>query len=1259
LLSLVTFLVSLNCGKISLDRGFLVQYLYTAQYPSIGPLKLEEKGVVVKSSLRLESRELEFGETNPKSSDVYPALFFNFYSKVAAFNTALKKPDEAVIRFFSSKEDLERKLDRYRRAQDICENMAICHSLLALIHWLYPNHRGYDRLKNATEMYEHAVDATSSSEYSLSETFVIGLFIQLRVLPFLIRSGRPLTENMTKARRLAIWLLSILESPFSGSYVDETNRTPELHHLKPEQIDGFRGILLDGLGFSYWQLERNVEVSLEYLQISVNSLLEVDKRISKKGGRGARRRSPSGFKESKTRNRFKIPNTDNDLTDSMRNFYHAMTSQAFWDLGHSFEGLADKSEGEEMIRLNRRARANYERSYSFAKRTTLDNYKGLGAYMIAATYETETQFETEKRKIRSLLKKAVMIGDEALDWLSLWSTYESDFLGGSWIAACYARLADYSNPKLRQKYMRHSLMLARKAEELLAEDESNVGGKLFGTIQIGDTFFRISDHYKRLATSQRSELVSPMDSPTREKTLVIEPLKKSLEYALKSKVYFSEEKEREGKKSIEARLLAADSCYELSSCNISEGERKTYFDLGKKMCNEALAISRKNQWNESIAESNWLLAQIMDLEGNYNESANRYLEAYESYEKSRAESGHGINLYQSFAKYMLAWNRIELAKIAHVSSRFEKAASLYSEASRLISETKDWSKGSRLFLAESLIERAEAKSFEGESVRESINLFDHAVTNLSKFYEEAKKDSASYLPAFSALAQQLIIFCRARMKLEDSKEAYRIGDIERSISGLSNAEAMFNDLALNPIISDPVRSNELQSMASLCKALISFQKAQIRNDPELYLEARKIFGRASEESKSKTLQPLLAGLASFASFLFYSNQVEKSLDSKLDIDLVRECNKALQIADSNFKKLGNKSFLNILKASKQILDASIKMSSADREVEDIEMKAKLYAEAHRSLTQASRYYKLVGSSRRLEEALKMISAVRNRQSLIPIAHDIIAEIASNQIIYAAIASSSMIEQAPHTSSRGISSTYVSLDCEITKQYTEIGVVSKISFTLSNLGRDPITAVKIEGTVPEEFEILDSQLGVADRHSLKLNRQIAPGTTTHFTLSYRPSQAGEFSWHPALIYLDPSRNFRVAKSQIVRSVVENRKTHDFEGLLKLKTDLDSQFEIIKRKLANANDVDHERLTNEMYTVKEKISRIDEEFLRTKHEYDQMSEELKKIQLDIESLESRKTQGAENSEEIANLKAEEKLLQSRIDRRRLLLQQAQLL
>ncbi|MDG6998905.1 MAG: hypothetical protein JRN15_07310 [Nitrososphaerota archaeon] len=1138
--------------------------------------------------------------------------FLLAYSQVTAFTTTLQKPNEAVDLFLSSKLELEEDLKNLCTKQDKTsdEEIPIYHALLSLIHWLYPNHEGYDRLKNASLMLKHSLDATSLSKTKISESYVIGLFVQLRVLPFLIRSKQPLTEVCAKARETALSIIEALDDP-NSELIKNAERL---------QTDAFKGLLYDGLGFSYWQLERDSSTALRYLQLSTEHFVRVDEQLPRK------RKRP-------------IQDEEELYEDLSRVFCSAFTSVAYWDLGLCKESLADKLEGEEMVELIKKARSDYQNSYSFALRTSWNNYKGLSAYMVASSFATESERETDQKKIKALLRNAITIGDEALRWLSLWSTHESDFLGGSWIAVYYGRFADYSSARQKRRYMLRSIDLAKRAERLLKKKEVKLGR--WSPVQISDIFYRNSDYYRKLAANQRSSLKDT--SYLSEKKLVIEPLRKSLKYSIKSKAYCKED--RFSKRAVDSCLLAADVCNELLGCSLSQGEKETLVTLGKRTCNEAISISKSNNWNESVAESHWLLAQILDRQGNYSKSASHYLNAYEFYQMAKRSAQYTRRAYQDFEYYMLAWNKIELAKLAHRSSKFEKASDLYSEAAKLILLTEQWSNMAELFLAEYFIERAESNAL-SDKAELSIESFDEAISHLAKFLHH---EAPELLP-FNTLARQLTSFCRARIILEKSKEHYRIGEIEQSLLGLASAETMFEELASNQKAIDELRANELRSMASLCNALQNFQRAQVTGDGELYLEARKTFSDAAEQSKSKSLRPLLMGLAGFAAFLFYSKQVEKSLETKLNVDEVVECDKALKIAESNFRKVGNKSFLNILKASKHILDATIKMSAAEREVERTQVKASLYMEAQKSLSLASKYYNLVGSSKRLKEALRMISAVRTHQKLMPLAHDIIAEVASNQIIYAAIARSSVIEQTPYSTSRGLRTAYILLECSIDKSFTQAGEPTKISFGVWNLGHEPVIVVKLDEVVPENFEILESPYKFVDGNSLKLNTRLEPSSSKQINLTCRAKSTGSFSWRPSLIYLDSSKNYGMVRGQLIRSVIEPAKTRDFVNLSKLKCDLERELD----QILTQNPAEIEKI----YTVREKISAIEEEFLRTKNEYDSMVSELEKTKLDIQYLIESGKQSIREGEK-ADLEAEAKLLELRIERRRSLLKQARLL
>ncbi len=255
-------------------------------------------------------------------------------------------------------------------------------------------------------------------------------------------------------------------------------------------------------------------------------------------------------------------------------------------------------------------------------------------------------------------------------------------------------------------------------------------------------------------------------------------------------------------------------------------------------------------------------------------------------------------------------------------------------------------------------------------------MFSGAKESLSALELELSHEDTIEAKSFTRLGRHLSLFCDARILLEKSKEDFRTGNVERSVTGLSEAEAAFSKLSCDFSLTDQLEANELMSLASLCSALKYFQRAQIDGDAALILKAENIFSEASERSKSASLKPLLKGLSCFAAFLYSSKLVEQSLDSSIDVERLTECSRVIDSAERILSKLGNRSFLSMLRASKHILDASIKISAAEREVEDHESKANLYSQAQRSLSLASKYYSELGSSEKMKESLRLLSTVK-------------------------------------------------------------------------------------------------------------------------------------------------------------------------------------------------------------------------------------------------------------------------------------------
>ena len=1198
------------------------------------------------ASGKLQGREKK-GIIAPSSKTI-----FDYYAEVPALVKISKRPGEALRLFQKAKDGLEEKLkDSYAKLRpplgaekhqrsDGQSPIASYHALLALVLWLFPNNAKLSRVDQASSMFNHASAAVVTSSKSGStqiEPLAIGLLVQLRILPFLIRSKKVNEAQLTRIRQVAS---SLSEQLLLDKQVSTTNLGDSTIHIPiRSQRHDIAGLLLEGIGFSYFQFERNSNVAANFLSRASGLLSETTKNQITRIGR---RR-----KDSQKENYAKL------------SFYRAITAVAFWDLGASYESMAEGSEGDDMLSFVRLTRANYEKARYFAKLTPWHIYSALSAYNESGTYAKESEYQPDARKAREFMKKAVRLGDEALVFFGLWSAYEADFMGGSWVAAFYQQLAALSESRTGKKLMAHSLSLAKKAEKLM--NEGRLKNLRYNDANVGDVFFNIAEYYKKAALKDIREDRRKSSSKDRES---INTLRKALDNCLKSRSFFREE--RHSNRAVEALLLGGDICYELmNSLNLGPAQKEYYARLAKRQCTNSIKISSKVNWNERVAEANWRLAQIFDREGRFEDSASYFLKAHESYDFARKSSEHG-RVFESLVNYMLAWNRIELAKVAHRSSNFSIASKNYLDASRFVAETKRWNHVSHLFRAESLMDSGEQASLEDRS-QESIDYFSKAIESLSRYTLEIKNSEYSYggLSSGTESASLLTIFCRARMILEKSKDDYRLGNVAQSINGLESAEGMFRDLALSSSLrSDPLRANELESLSSLCKAMKSFQRAQLLDDPNMYTDARQIFESASVASNSKTLKPLLSGLGHFAAFLYYSKQLEKSLETSLDPEKIVECDEALEHAEVMFRKLGNKSFLNMLRASKHILDATIKMNAAEREMEDAETRTRLYTQAQRSLSAASRYYEQLGSSKRVKESLKMIGAVRNHQRLIPLAHDIIAEVASSQIIYSAIASSSAFEQVSGESASVIDTAYLDFDFEIIKPYVTADEPLNCSISLSNLGKKAAIAVRIDELLPEGFDIVGSPYKLnGDNRSIRLNVRVEPSTTKKIILSAKTQHAGDYTWHPSLIYLDSERNYRIARGQTSRAVVEPSMVIDIKATLAAKAkmeqelaDLTQNKSALEQENIEANAVQIQKLTEERYSFKEKISKIDEEILRIKSEFQSMQQELERTRSDITLLRSKEND-ISTRQDLATLEMEERLLTSKIERRRRLLESAE--
>jgi hypothetical protein len=1199
--------------------------------------------------------------------------FFELFSRISALSKEAKKQGQALAFFRKSREILEDRLKKCyetkSRREDALSLLPCYHSLLALVLWLYPNHIGFNKAKQASLIFQNAVAAVTTSGPRRDMPFALGLAIQLRILPFLVRAKKVHEDRLHETRKIALDIIGKFETrdqPLSTIEENSSHSSFPVTSLSYNPADrtqvpeaGMLGIIYDGLGFSYYQFERNRERSIAFLK-RATSLISQELRYLARTARSSKQRKTSG--------KWRRKNLATVFPHYL--FYKCYAPVPEMALGLCHEYLAENVEGEEMIVRVRTSRFHYKRAYELAKKTPWHVYKAMIAYNLAGTYWRESEYQSDKRKVIDLLKKAVSIGEESLRWATLWTPFERDILGGSWIASFYQALARHSRPKDQRRLMARSIALAKRAQEQLKR--GGFAASRYDAVNIGDVFYHTSEYYRDAASkaveseigisSQSSrfsrEKVRQESEETKSRRSI---LTKSLEFAAKSLKFYKEE--RYEKRAVDARLLASAVCHELEKFKESQSNSSPYGRMAKHHLSKALKLCQKNNWNEKLAESYWLTGQILDVEGDFLGSASFFSKACEAYEAARVASENS-RVYQGFANFMQALNKIELAKEAHRSSNFELASKSYAEAAKFVALSRRWEHRAPVLRAESVIEEAERAS-SSEDFESSLNSFRKAIEILTRFKEDvgSQKGWSEDIDELERQSDVLIKFCKARIMLETSKHAYQVGNLEQSISELKSAEEMFLSLASNSAISsDPLKASELRTLASLCIALSAFQRAQQENNPGLYVKARKIFEGAAETSSSKYLRALLLGLSNFASFLYSSTSLESSLEGSFDVQKVIECNKSLDRSELMFRRVGNRSFLNLLRASKHILDATIKMSAAEREIENPELKASLYSQAQKSLSYASRYYESLGASKRVREALKMVTAVRNHQRLLPLAHDIIAEVASSQIIYSTISTSSLLDQTPSSAGRAAGSAFIALDVEIPQSYLTTDEEFSYYIYLSNLGLKPAVAFRMDEVAPEGFEIVKAPYPIIAGRSLKLNLRIDPSSEKKIALQLRPLSSGDFVWHPSLIYLDEGRNYRATKPQTVRAVIESPGLN-LEVALQEKEKLEIELRKFSKKLGEVSNkgigMGQLNYSEEYYSLKEKISAIDEMIARTKNEYQSLQSELEKIRSDILSLRQSGREDPESEAQRTDLEFQERLILAKLERRKRQLEQAHLL
>lgn len=485
--------------------------------------------------------------------------FADCVNRVEALSRTPQREDEGPGLFLRSRSVLERDLDslesdsRKREDFQVTRGLANVHCLLALVHWLCPNSVEFDRKENAQRTLEHSTKACeyASSSGSADEALSLGLFVQLRVLPYLVRSKSQSVGALIAARRSAEDLIGRLES---------TSRFD------------LAGLLSDALGFSYYQLEHDRETAIHHAQRAFDYLLS-----SHESG--------------------------NHSSSSPSTLVSNMISVSLWDLGTFYESLAEEAEGAKALDLFRKAGSKYSMSISLSreKGRTWCIYTAFSRYGLAGSLvrEVELRPDLSLKEKRKLAWKAFSLADKAFSELKKWSTREARIIAASTNSLFYQKLADLykTNDCKNMKLIRQSGQVTSNKELGSAPNADLERTTRYSAANLADISLRRAVfYYERARTggAQKSK-----------------DLSRSLENCLESQKNF--DVERHANRLVESLLLGAKICHDIAA-QLAKGRKiarsKEYSRLARDQCQKSIAICQKLGWSDRLTETNRLLASF-------------------------------------------------------------------------------------------------------------------------------------------------------------------------------------------------------------------------------------------------------------------------------------------------------------------------------------------------------------------------------------------------------------------------------------------------------------------------------------------------------------------------------------------------------------------------------------------------------------------------------------------------------------------------
>lgn len=525
------------------------------------------------------------------------------------------------------------------------------------------------------------------------------------------------------------------------------------------------------------------------------------------------------------------------------------------------------------------------------------------------------------------------------------------------------------------------------------------------------------------------------------------------------------------------------------------------------------------------AEAYWQIAKAYDRLAEYSDSAKNFESASQNYRLAATKIPQLKEFYLDYATYMQAWNEIENAKNEHKREEYRKAKEHYEKTAELHNSTERWKYLSPNYLAWARLDEAEDSSRE-DKAEEAKNLFHQA----AKLFAEAKKSIQAQLEKVETEAEKELLvnltkateirreYSLGRIALEEAKILDRQGEHGASSEKYGYAAKEFNK-TIDAMGNEPDRE-ELEPIVYLCKAWQMMSRAEAEASPGLYLEASRLFEEAKEHSSSERARLLALGHSRFSQALEAGTRFEDAGDTTT----YSTAKKHIEAAENYYLRASYKNASEYAKATCMLFDAYMYMHQAETETKPPN-KTMYYRMAEKLLQSSAGSFVKANHPKKSEEVARFLESIKEKRQL---------AMSLTELLHApAITSTTTSFPTPtptHEEPVGFE-RFEQADIQgnliLRAKEARVGDDVDFSIELVNAGKAPASLVRVEGIIPEGFEIRMVPETYRIEHSgLNMKgKRLNPLSAEELRMVARPLKKGMFMLKPRVLYTDETGKYR--------------------------------------------------------------------------------------------------------------------------------------